>query len=546
MKKMKTTVHSLLLAFLLLGGAASAQERVYLVPDRPAYLAGERVYCSLFAIDGKGRKSNYSAVAYVELISAQGTAAEAKTGLFMGRGSGSFLLPDNLPTGNYTLAAYTAGGVPAPDGLRRIAVFNPVSTARVPDGVTIDKAWAPALSEDIKSQSLLISLSGAPSPGKNVTLSLFSQEEADLTVSVYHDDGLVPPDDASLARFLQGRAAPAGHPTEYEGEIIYASVEGLEEGAAAEEGTVTAYLSAAGAPSQVYIGRNNADGQIQFYTGNIYGDRELVCEVVALSGKGAHINLKSPFTHPAVGEIPPLILSPAQRDALILRKAALRAEADAPLDTLLEFLPKREDLLLEGAQLVRYHLDDYTRFSSVREICVELIPTLQFTRNKGKYRIRMVGTDPTESRKYVMDNILVMMDGVVITDHDMLADFDAMLLEDVDLYPQSVALGGVTFNGVVNFVTKKNYVTALAFPDNVRVVDFHGVSYPVAYTGIVPQAETDLRQLLYFHPALTIKRQSAERLTLSLPSYAGVFRVKAEGWTASGAPVHAEYTFEVR
>lgn len=543
---MKNCFHSLLLALLLLGGTATARERLYINTDRPAYLAGERVYCSLFSVDEKGRKSNFSAVSYVELISAQGTAAEAKIGLFMGRGAGSFLLPEGLPTGNYALAAYTAGGVPAPEGIRRIAVYNPVTSARVPGGVTIEPEWTPALTGEKPSELLQISVTGAPSPGKNVSLLLFSQEAVDLTVSVYHDDGLVSPDGASLAHFLHGPATPAGHATEYEGEIIYASVEGLEEGTVMEAESVTAYLSTAGAPSQVYVGRNNADGQIQFFTGNIYGDRELVCEVVAMSGKHAHINLKSPFTHPEVGAIEPLALSPGQREALVARKASLSAEFDAPLDTLLEFLPKREDLLLEDAQRERIHLDDYTRFNTVKEICVELLPSLQFTRSKGKYVIKMVTSDPTESRKYTLDNILVMMDGVVLTDHGMLADFDAMLLEDIDIYRQSVALGGVPFNGVVNFITKKNYVTALNFPDNVRVIDFKGVSYPVAYTGIVPNAKTDLRQLLFFHPALTVKGQSAERLTLTLPSYTGVFRVKAEGWTASGTPVHAEYTFEVR
>ena len=543
---MKTTFHSLLLALFLLSGTATAQERIYVTTDRPAYLAGERVYCSLFSVDGNGRKSNFSAVSYVELISAQGTAAEAKMGLFMGRGSGTLLLPEGLPTGNYALAAYTAGGEPAPEGIRRIAVFNPVSSTRVPGGVTIDPDWSPVRSGNRPSDLLSISHTGILSPGKTISLSLFAQEAADLSVSVYHDDGLVPPDGATLARFLNGPAAPASHPTEYEGEIIYASVEGLEEGAAVEEGQVTAFLSTAGDPSLVYVGRNNADGQIQFYTGNIYGERELVCEVVAMSGKHTHINLKSPFSHPSVEGIGVLALSPAQRDALIARKLALRAEVDAPLDTLLEFLPKREDLLLQGALRERIHLDDYTRFSTVKEICVELLPTLQFTRTKGQYSIKMVASDPTESRKYTLDNILVMMDGVVLTDHGMLADFDAMLLEDIDIYRQSVALGGVPFNGVVNFITKKNYVTALDFPDNVRVIDFKGVSYPVAYTGTAPSSRTDLRQLLFFHPALTIKGQSAARLTLPLPSYSGVFRVKAEGWTASGEPVLAEYTFEVR
>ncbi len=51
-----------------------------------------------------------------------------------------------------------------------------------------------------------------------------------------------------------------------------------------------------------------------------------------------------------------------------------------------------------------------------------------------------------------------MMDGVVLTDHGMLNDFDAMLIEDVYIYPQTVMIGGIPFNGVVNFVTKNNHV----------------------------------------------------------------------------------------
>ena len=98
-----------------------------------------------------------------------------------------------------------------------------------------------------------------------------------------------------------------------------------------------------------------------------------------------------------------------------------------------------------------------------------------------------------------------MMDGVVITDLGLLLEFDAMLIEDVDVYTQAIACGKVSFSGIVNFVTKKNYVTTLSFPDNVKVVDFNGVSYPVAYYGgTPPEGVEDVRQLLYWDPALRL------------------------------------------
>ncbi len=98
---------------------------------------------------------------------------------------------------------------------------------------------------------------------------------------------------------------------------------------------------------------------------------------------------------------------------------------------------------------------------------------------------------------------------------------------------------------VVNFISKNNYVTALPFPPSVRVVDFKGVSYPLAYPGGVPSDGADRRHLLFWHPALDVPSDGMLRIPLTMPSYPGVFRVQVEGWTADGQPVSACYRFEV-
>lgn len=517
---------------------ARSQDRIYVSTDRQAYLSGEEVFCSLFCLDEKGRRSDFSAVAYVELVSGEETAAEAKIGLFNGRGAGSFRIPATVPTGNYRLMAYSARGAASPEDSRILSVYNAFSSERVKDGVTLvpEGQYRPVFAPD-RSEGVRISVPARLRPGSTATLVVNgTRQSARLTVSVYHEDGLETAGGITLASFQKGKPALQGNrPAEYEGEILTATVEG--------EGT-TAILSTAGDPSLVYLGRSDENGRIRFYTGNIYGDRELVCEVLAEDGKPGHINLASPFTHPEAGALPRLVLSPAQRDALIGRKASLLS-GNAVLDTLVDFLPKREDLLLEGIPPLRYHLDDYNRFPSVQEVCVEILRELQFTRNGDKTMLKMVVMDGNRERNYLQDNILVMMDGVVLSDHGMLADFDAMLLEDVDLYCHAVVLGGVSYNGVANFITKKNYVTSLHFPDNVRVVDFKGVSYPVAYPGTVTGAEKDLRQLLYWHPALEVEAGGSLYIPLTLPAYQGRFRAVAEGWLDDGSPVRAEFSFEI-
>ena len=253
-------------------------------------------------------------------------------------------------------------------------------------------------------------------------------------------------------------------------------------------------------------------------------------EVSQLDRKEGYIDFESPFIHPEAGTLPKLLLSPVQRQDLVSRKAALRAEKTLRIDTLTTFITRRKDLLLESVDHRRYHLDDYNRFPSVREVLVEIIPELSLRRVNDVWQLQLVVSDAVQSRFDRTGSILVMMDGVVLSDLDLLLGFDAMLLEDVDLYLQSFVCGKVVYHGLVNFITKKNYVTALHFPSNVRVVDFQGVAYPVAYNGAVPEGEgQDLRQLLYWHPVLNLDAGSDYRIEIHTPGYAGRFKAVAEG-----------------
>ena len=97
----------LLTCLTLLSGwaarGAAPVERIYISTDRTVYIAGDAVWCSLFCLDGNGSYSNESAVAYLELISTDGTAATAKIGLLEGRGAGSFRIPATASTGTILL-----------------------------------------------------------------------------------------------------------------------------------------------------------------------------------------------------------------------------------------------------------------------------------------------------------------------------------------------------------------------------------------------------------------------------------------------------------
>ena len=554
MKRIRLTFAVLALAGMV--SMAAPVERVYVSTDRSTYIAGDAVWCSLTCLDGNGRLSNASAVSYVELVSEEGTACTAKIGLLEGRGAGSFRIPVTTPTGTYRILAYTAvntaeNGTPWLAGSRLVTVFNTTSQARVAGGVTIgsENDPLPADENPAAEGSLVLSTRIRIPKGQSSVLNIHNGgAEASVSLSVFHTDDLPRGTrENTPAGFL--RALPASVSTtravsvENDGEVISARIRGT---VMQTDDIAVATLSAAGSPTDMYIGRADGEDLLHFYTSNIYGNREIVCEVSGLDRNEGYIDFDSPFLFPQTGPLPKLVLRRDQRQDLTSRKAALRAEKALRIDTLTTFMTHREDLLLASVPTHRYHLDDYTRFHSVKEILVEITPELRLRMDHGRPSLQLTYSDVMGRTNDRTENIAVMMDGVLLSDLNLLLDFDAMLIEDIDIYDQPFVCGKTPLHGLVNFITKKNYVTALHFPTNVRVVDFQGVAYPVAYSGVVPEGEgQDLRQLLYWHPILQLDAASDYRIEFTAPGYAGRFMVVAEGFTEDGKPVYQSFTFEV-
>ena len=553
---MKKTVF--LLSMLLAAATLSAREveRVYVSTDRTVYVSGDDVWVSLFVCDLSGRPSTFSAVAYLELLSPSGAAVEAKISLLDGRGAGIFRLPSSIPTGTYRLSAYTALNTSETTdawriGDRFISVFNISSKARLDSLVVLtpEEDYRAEARSSSSQGKVMLSAKREVSPGEKLVISLLNQgADADVSLSVYHDDGIATPsqehDIASFVSALGSSApvyGPSGRLPEYDGEIIRATVIGRS------DKDDEASLSTAGEPSNIYIGRNDGAGNYLFQTNNIYGEREIVCELSSTLQDDASLRIESPFIHPSALSLPSLQLSEAIRSDLTLRKRALAAESAARPDTLVEFMPYRRDLILGGGEKIHYHLDDYVRFPSVIETIVEIVPSLQLKKSKGEWKLTMIAQDATGFRRYKTENLLVLMDGVILSDISNIVSFDAMLLEDIDIYDRTVVFGRTAYRGAVNFVTKKNYVTVLDFPSNVTVTDFHGVSYPVAYRGgAAPGSGQDLRQLLYWDPVMKMASGKDTSIEIKAPSYKGQFRVVAEGFASDGSPIFREAWFEVR
>ena len=527
-------------AFLMLAAGFSAAaglvERTYVCTDRHSYVAGEDVFCSVFCFDGgSGSLSDFSSVAYVELISPEGSAVRVKMALQDGRGAGRLRLPSTLPTGNYRLIAYTALNRNEEDmdyfrGSRVISVYNTLSASRQ-ESVVLDAASAAVAGKD-HSYGAAVEGKGRPygaaapagleleQRGDSLFLRNSGTECLDFCLSLSISDALPDPEGPGLADFLEARSgdrttlrtdAKLSIP-EYEGEIVSIRVPAMYSG-------VTAVLSGPGLRNDIYSSTVDSTGLVSFYTGNIYGDRDLVFELNSRDvNDDFSLEVLSPFASPELDRdgVPELHLNGSVAEDLKRRSVAMQISRHFGIDEYMDSLQLRPDLLFKGGAMTVYEMDDYTRFPTMRETIVEYVREVHIRRQDGEPVLKLVPGKSFESYSSMLGgNALVLVDGVPVSEHGRVLDLNPALLRRICIYPYDVSTGSCIYSGVVNFISFRGDMAGLQFPGRVRILDFHGVTFPVTVGAAEEDSlSPDYRYTRIWQPLLHL--EAGEELALPL------------------------------
>ena len=519
---------------------AQRAERTYVTTDRDWYAAGETVYLSAFCVDvSEGvRLSDFSAVAYVELTSADGMALSGKVALLGGRGAGSLVLPRTLPTGNYRLSAYTAlsgreGNYDPRTGSRIISVYNTLSTARVKDAV--QEGSAPASQEE-QPNSAALQVRRLP----DGRIGLTSSEAVSLSLSVYRNEPFPSYGRGSLAQALSVPAGPATLEVipEYDGEMMTLRISGADGRPLTGLQSPQVFVSRPGHLEDIYAAPLEPDGRARFFAGNFYGPGDLV---VSLE-KGApafKVELESPFRQLESGEIPALMLDASHKGALMRLNARMQVTSAFDSDTLYQRLPARQIVFLSD-KCKSYVLDDYTRFATMREVLVEYLGDIRARGRGEELQVRSFRQEGGVMT-FREEPSLILLDGVPVFDHSLVYNLDPNLVKRVDVYPYYSVFGWKQYSGVANFVTFKGDLGGIRFGDNVRILDFSGAAYPVAFAPSSNPRYPSQRETLLWQPVVEL--QAGEELILpALQAEEGLVLV-AEGLTQKGQSVYYSEVF---
>ncbi len=561
MKKISLFLAAVLLSALVAQAGDRVVERTYLSTDKDVYVAGDLLWYSAFCVDvAKGTLSPVSDIAYIELHGNGILAATGKVALVNGRGAGRLELPASLPTGNYRLVAYTTQNK-AESGYdytglasKTVSVFNVFSTERVKDGVEVvsDADYATMTSPVTSVTPAGVEVSWADGA---VNVVNKTGKALSLSVSVYHDDCILSPVNPTIADFAAA-CAQVGPQTldpgvipDYEGEIIRGRITGLNPESMRTLAGHYAFLSTPSDKSDVYASSIDENGRLAFYTGNLYGDKECICEIEGIDPSlNCFIELESPFVNAPVSDVAPLRMTASLQSALQDRSFGMQVERRFLADTLYDFLPVRDNGLFEEEEIV-YPLDDYTRFTTMEEVFVEFIPEIRARRRSdGSRDIQILLMKGTQSL-FSQGQSLMLLDGVPVFDQQKIMDYDPLLVESIHIYPRTHYIGTRVYDGIANFVTYKHNLPAFHFGGNSRVIDWQGASWPMAMTGAALRERPDIpdyRQTICWHPLLDVAPGAELAVPCNLPDYKGRFIVVVEGLSADGTPVRAASAFEIR
>ena len=571
----------LLLFFLLLPLCAGAQttvvEKTYISTDREIYVSGDKIWCSAFCVDAANglRPSSLSAIAYVEIVSEDGTLESGKIALSEGRGAGTIEIPATAPTGNYRIVAYTAytkntpGFNPQEHISKTISIFNTSTKERVKNGVKIlsdseyDALRTPAGAQPAAG-ALSITCHRNAEGYLEVVLTNNSAAPADLSLSLSNRDGIIPPDNTSIGAFMgaaasaaqaaagaesaaaraSARAASATAATaeaaelpEYEGEIIRGRIAGATTDEIEGLKGRSAFISVPTEKSDLYSSVVDNDGMIKFVTNNIYGTKEMVCEIEDNDLARCHIELISPFVSPKLKGIPALQMAPSIKEDLQRRGLSVQLCRSFSADTLTSLMPIRENPLIPSYDAIEYKLDDYKRFPVMRELFIEFINEIKVRRVDGKEQLKVKTHLEERVSLFDKNNSLIMVDGIPVFDHSQVIEYDPLLVESVVVYPYKYYTGWRSFCGMANFVTYKKNLPGIKFNDGVRVVQFKGCSYPMAFTcQEIGEDFPDYRELLYWHPQIKLPAGESSAINVKIPANVKEIRICAEGMMENGTP----------
>jgi len=204
-----------------------------------------------------------------------------------------------------------------------------------------------------------------------------------------------------------------------------------------------------------------------------------------------------------------------------------------------------------GAATMIYPLDDYTRFSTIKETIVEVVEHVWIQNNSNdepEFHVR-----PLPPNLDSGELPLIFIDGILVQDAQKLLDLPAARVESISISRNKHFYGNKTFQSVVDVSTFKSDYYTYYYSPNIKTHELFkpngGKQYfQQSYEGDLKEKYKrlpDFRYQLLWLPKFKFKG-TEENVSFYSSDIKGTFEVSLEGFTKNGVPVSLKERFIVQ
>ncbi len=546
-------------------------EKVYLSMNTSLLFTGEYLFYKMYCLNDKTKQpSEISTIGYVELISEDKEVVfKHKIRLVKSQGQGDFFVPTTVPSGNYKLIGYTRwmrNGSMDVFFQEDISIINPYQVNQ--DAILPDLTEKEAIGEtvsipEIKEDKRFVLSTDKESYAKKskVTLGLQNFRGAsgygNYTVSVRKKEALKNTNKHTPESYIewhkkQMTTTEIFYPKikfapELDGELIKGKLIAKDGVASVANKKISASIP--GEDFQLKVFYTDSSGIFHVNVNKDYTVPFALFQLLEGDEEAYTIQVipEEPLDYTSL-KFQKFYINPEMQDAIVKRSVHNQIEngyfAVKP-DTL------RLDLLNDpygGAFVETVNLEEFTRFKTLDETIVELVPNVWTKRNKeGKKVFKVRSFDETYEESEF--DALVYIDGVFIKDPDTVLDFDTRTVKTVNTVREKYRIGGKYYFGMVNIVTNEGAyfdvlndanITKLELDSPRPIKNYFNQKHLPDSNDRIP----DLRGQLLWKPTVSFEGKELD-LSFYTSEVTGEYEVVLEGFSIYGRPVAIRESFSV-
>ena len=547
-------------------------EKVYVSLNTSLLFTGEYLFYKAYCLNDKTKQpSEISTIAYVELISENNEAVfKHRIRLEKSQGQGEFFVPTSVPSGNYKLIAYTRwmkNGSMNRFFQEDISILNPYQAnqdAVLPDLIeksAVTEGFDVSIPKEDKRFILTTDKNSYPKKAK-VTLAIENFRGAsgfgNYNISVRKKEQLAHQPKSTPQSFIEWHAEQVANTPVFYEKISFAP----EENGELLKGKITSTsgdlplanrplaISIPGEDYQIKVVGTDSTGLFYANISKDYTQPLAILQVLNAPKESFNIKIiqDPPLDYTSL-EFGHFLIDPSMKEAILRRSLYNQIENGY-------FAVKPDTLKLDalndpygGAYVETIDLDEYTRFKTLDETIVELVPNVWSKKNRdGTVSFKARSFDETyEESKY---DAMVFIDGVLMPNQAELLDFDSRLIKTVNTVREKFYMGGTIYFGMVNLVTKDGNYFDQINATGITKIELDRPRLSKRYFSQAHELDTvdripDFRDQLLWQPSINLegKEISLSFFTSELP---GEYELSLEGFSIYGRPVAVKKMITVK